>query len=148
MAFLRALLKLSTKRSSRPLLGWYGAIVICSTENVWQNSLNSLNMNWLPLPETMQSKTPYWANNSCKKLVTTAVVAFFAFKNFQRFWKAVYYNQVEETIQWTSKIDVDPRPWLIGFWSGLSFMGGAFAAKAQPLQTFTVFSMSLSILVP
>ena len=92
LAFLRDLLKVSTKRSAWPLLlVWNGAIVIRFTENVWQNSLNSLDMNWIPLSEVMQSTTIKRANNSCKKMVTTSVVAS---KNFRPFWKAVYYNQV------------------------------------------------------
>ena len=50
---------------------------VCSMVNVWKNSLNSLDINWLPLSETRQSRTPNWANYSCKKLVTTSVFAFF-----------------------------------------------------------------------
>ena len=132
LAFPRSLLKVSTKRSAWPLLlRWYGAIVICSTQNVWQNSLNSLDMNWLPLFETMQSTTPNRANNSCKKLITTSVIAFFASKNFRPFWKAVYYNQVVETIQGTSKIDMNPWPRSVGFWPEVEFYGRCLCHQSK-----------------
>ena len=64
-AFLSVCFNVSTKRSTWPFgLGWYCGVVMCFIWKISQNSLNSTDVNWLPLLLTTQSTTPNRANSS------------------------------------------------------------------------------------
>ena len=49
---------------------------MCSTVNILQNPLNSFDVNWVALSETMESATSNLANSSCRNPMTTPVVGF------------------------------------------------------------------------
>ena len=74
-AFLSARFNMSTKRSAWPFdLGWYCGVVMCFIWKISQNSLNSTDVNWLPLSLTTQSTSPNRANSSCRNPIVVPVV--------------------------------------------------------------------------
>ena len=74
-AFLSARFNVSTKRSAWPFdLEWYCSVVMCFIWKILQNSLNSTDVNWLPLSLTTQSTTPNRANSSCRNPIVVPVV--------------------------------------------------------------------------
>ena len=76
-AFLSARFNVSTKRSAWPFdIGWCCGVVICFIWKISQNSLNSTDVNWLPLSLTTQSTTPNRANSSCRNPIVVPVVGF------------------------------------------------------------------------
>ena len=54
---------------------------MCSTTNIFKNPLNSFDVNWLSLSETLKSETLKSGtlnpvNSSCRNPITTPVVGF------------------------------------------------------------------------
>ena len=73
--FLSARFNVSTKRSAWPFdLGQYCSVVMCFIWKISQNSLNSTDVNWLPLSLTIQSTTPNHANSSCRNPIVVPIV--------------------------------------------------------------------------
>ena len=74
-AFLSARFNVSTKRSAWPVdYGGYCGVVMCFIWKISQNSLNSSDVNWLPLSLTTKSTTPNRANSSCRNPIVVPVV--------------------------------------------------------------------------
>ena len=74
-AFLCARFNVSTKRSVWPFdLGWYCSVVMCFIWKISPNSLNSTDVNWLPLSLTTQSTTLNRADSSCRNPIVVPVV--------------------------------------------------------------------------
>ena len=81
-AFLSARFNVSTKRSAWPFdLGWYCGVVMCFIWKISQNSLNSTDVNWLPLSLTTQSTTPNCANSSCRNPIVVPIVGLLHLRN-------------------------------------------------------------------
>ena len=78
-AFLSALFSVSTNLTIRSWVGYCG-VITCFTWNVLQKSLNSADVNCVPLSLTTQSHTPNLANSSCRKSLVTAVVGLLHLK--------------------------------------------------------------------
>ena len=49
---------------------------MCSTTKILQNPLNSFDINWVALSETMETGTMNLTNSSCRNPITTAMVGF------------------------------------------------------------------------
>ena len=56
------------------ILSDHFGVVMCFIWKISQNSLNSTDVNWLPLSLTTQSTTPNRANSSCRNLIVVPVV--------------------------------------------------------------------------
>ena len=67
-------------------------------------------------------------------------------KDFEPFQKTINnYYKIIESVYRACKIYIYSGPWSVRFKPRTIFDWGALAAKAQPLQDFTMFSISLSM---
>ena len=73
--FLSAHFNVFTKRPAWPFdLEWYCGVFMCFIWKISQNSLNSTDVNWLPLSLTTQSTIPNRANSSCRNPIVVPKV--------------------------------------------------------------------------
>ena len=121
LTFFKALFKVSTNRSASPFnRRWNEAVV---TWSIWYDSqkfLNSLDVNWLPLSDTMISTTPNLANSSWR-IFCDFCDWVFSSMYFGLIWATVDYNGIIKSFQRGNEVNVYPRPWKVCLWQGVEF---------------------------